>query len=117
MTSRGAIQHRIPTPSSAAQTALATGRLLVECEMNTSCAIARVLLPARRARSYFFAGMYFQFLDLPSASHFIVFATLSSRVCSRFASVIHSRYSRRWLGGKFSKVFRAFAFFFKAAAK
>jgi len=49
---------------------------------------------------YFFDGMYFQFRALPSASHFIVLARRSFRVSSRFASVIHSMYSRRWLGGK-----------------
>jgi hypothetical protein len=38
------------------------------------------------------------------------------RVSSRFAPAIHSTYSRRWLGGKDSKVFRAFAFFLRAAA-
>src|SRR4051812_15757629 len=64
-----------------------------------------------------FAGVYFQLRALPSASHFIVFSRRSLRVSSRFASVIHSRYSRRWLGEKLSKVCRAFAFFLNAAAR
>src|SRR5437588_13109959 len=82
--------------------------------MKTSCAMGRVSV---RARNYFFAGMYFQFRALPSVSHLIDLPRRSFRVSSRFASVIHSMYSRRWLGEKFSKVFRAFAFFFSAAVK
>src|SRR2546421_5349558 len=64
-----------------------------------------------------FAGWYFQWRDFPSESHLIEVASLSWRVSSRLASVIHSRYSRRWLGERLSKVFPAFAFFFRAAAK
>src|SRR2546423_10330565 len=66
---------------------------------------------------YFFAGMYFQFRALPSVSHFSDLARRSFLVSSRLASVIHSMYSRRWLGEKFSNVLRAFAFFFNAAVK
>src|SRR2546423_4863888 len=66
---------------------------------------------------YFFAGMYFQSRALPSESHWSDFARRAFRVSSRFASVIHSMYSRRWLGEKFSNVLRAFAFFFNAAVK
>ena len=61
---------------------------------------------------YFLAGIYFQCRGLPCASHSIDVANLSFRVSSRFASVTHSRYSRRLLGAKPSNVFRAFAFFF-----
>ncbi len=61
--------------------------------------------------------MYFQCRVLPSASHLIEVASLSLRVSSRFASVTHSRYSRFLLGGNFSNVFRAFAFFFSAELK
>lgn len=38
--------------------------------------------------------MYFQFRGLPSVSHSIVVCNRFSRVSSRFASVIHSMYSR-----------------------
>ncbi len=61
--------------------------------------------------------MYFQCRGLPSASHLIDVVNRSLRVPSRFASVTHSRYSRCLLGANPSKVFRAFAFFFSAAAK
>src|SRR5436190_22507167 len=69
------------------------------------------------SENYFFAGMYFQLRALPSASHLMDFARRSIRVSSRFASVIHWMYSRRWLGEKPSKVLRAFAFFLSAAVK
>ena len=61
--------------------------------------------------------MYFQLRGLPSAIHSIAWATRRFRVASVFASVIHSRYSRRWLGLKASKADWAFLFFFTAAAK
>lgn len=38
-------------------------------------------------------------------------ASRRERVSACFAPVIHSTYSRLWLGGKASKVARAFAFF------
>src|SRR5437764_5899191 len=79
--------------------------------MKTSCDIER----AGFSGLYFFPGMYFQFRAFPSASHFSDLARRSFRVSSRFASVIHSMYSRRWLGEKLSNVLRAFAFFFNAA--
>jgi len=71
----------------------------------------------RRGRLYFREGMYFQFLGLPSASHMIDVFNRSLRVSSRFASLTHSTYSRRLVGLKFSNVFLAFGFLFKAAAK
>ena len=40
---------------------------------------------------------YFQFLDLPLASHSRVVAMRFARVSSRLASMIHSTYSLRWL--------------------
>jgi hypothetical protein len=43
---------------------------------------------------------YFQFRRLPSLSHSIAVAMRFCRVASCFASAIHSRYSRRQLGGK-----------------
>ena len=60
---------------------------------------------------------YFQFRRLPLASHRIVVATRFCRVSGRFASVIHSMYSRRGLGLKSLNTFAAFAFFFNAAER
>lgn len=60
---------------------------------------------------------YFQFRAFPSLSHLMVVCKRCARVSSRFASVSHSTYSRRWLGLKFPNVFRAFACFFSAAVK
>src|SRR4051812_9044421 len=114
ITSRGAIQQGMPAASSEAHAAFATARLLEECEMKTSCAIAG---SQSRSPRYFFAGMYFQLRALPSLSHLIDLSRRSLRVSSRFASVTHSMYSRRWLGEKSSKVFRAFEFFLSAAVK
>lgn len=54
--------------------------------------------------------MYFQFLDLPSVSHVMVIANRFFRVSSRSASVIHSMYSRLWLGLKSAKFAGAFLF-------
>src|SRR5215211_2774719 len=59
--------------------------------------------------------LYFQCLLFPSVSHSIVVSMRLSRVASVFASVIHSMYSRLCDGLKFSKVFCAVLFFFKAA--
>lgn len=42
---------------------------------------------------------YFQFRDLPSAIHRIAVSSRRVRVADVLASVIHSMYSRRWLGG------------------
>ena len=75
-----------------------------------SCPIASAVIASQQFR-------YFQFLTFPSPSHSIDVASLCLRVSSRFASVTHSTYSRRWLVLKFSKVFRAFAFFLSAAPK
>src|SRR5687768_5513547 len=76
--------------------------------------------PLRRAAAAFFAGalaavalmaglriMYFQLRGLPWASHSIAVASRFFRVASVLASVIHARYSRRWLGENPSKVVRA----------
>jgi hypothetical protein len=60
---------------------------------------------------------YFQCLDLPSASQAIAVVSREFRVSARFAPVIHSRYSRLWLGLKFSNVASAVLFFVKAAMK
>jgi hypothetical protein len=54
---------------------------------------------------------------LPSAIHSIACASRRARVSVRFASVIHSMYSRLWLGGNFLKDALAFLFFFNAADK
>jgi hypothetical protein len=65
----------------------------------------------------FRCGMYFQLRGLPWLSHKIDIFNRCCRVSSRFASVSHSTYSFRWLGLKFSNVFRAFAFFASADLK
>ena len=95
------------------------GDLGTRCIPSAAAGLSYQTVNARQAGAarYFFAGMYFQFRGLPSASHLIDVANLSLRVSSRFASVTHSRYSRRLLGGKSSNVLRAFAFFFNAAVK
>ena len=49
---------------------------------------------------------YFQFRLLPSAIHSTAWAMRLSRVSGRFASITHSTYSRRQLGGKPSNVAR-----------
>ena len=74
-------------------------------------AAAALYRDRRVSRNYVRQFRYFQFLTFPSASHSNDVASLCLRVSSRFASVTHSTYSRRWLVLKFSKVFRAFAFF------
>src|SRR6185369_82602 len=59
---------------------------------------------------------YYQFRRFPSLSHSSAVAIRFCRVSSRFASAIHSRYSRRWLGAKASSEAFAFGAFASAAA-
>src|SRR5215470_18871450 len=70
--------------------------------------------PAAASRRHF---MYFHMRGLPSAIHAIAVSRRLVRVVSVRASVIHSMYSRRWLGLKSSKVALAFRFFRSAAAR
>src|SRR5690606_11401280 len=60
---------------------------------------------------------YFQFRRLPSAIHSMACASRFARVSSRFASTIHSTYSRLQLGGKASNVAFAALFFSSATAR
>src|SRR5688572_16160963 len=60
---------------------------------------------------------YFQFIAFPSDNHSTAVASRRARVSSPLAVVIHSRYSRLWLGGKLSNVVSAFLFFLRAAMK
>src|SRR5208283_3090286 len=61
--------------------------------------------------------MYFQFLGLPSASHWTACSSRRVRVVWVLASLIHSTYSRRWLGLNFSKVVAASLLACKALAR
>src|SRR5690348_13962600 len=61
--------------------------------------------------------MYFQFRCFPSATHCRVVLSRSARVSGRFASVIHSMYSRRQLGLKPSHSALALALFLSPAAR
>src|SRR6185369_7727579 len=61
--------------------------------------------------------MYFQFLAFPSAIHSTACLMRRARVSSPLASVIHSMYSRLWLGLNLSYVASAFLFFLIAARK
>src|SRR5205814_353119 len=54
---------------------------------------------------------YFQFRDLPSPIHSIACVRRRVRVSSVFAPVIHSTYSRLWLGENSLNAVCAFAFF------
>src|SRR5262245_58895527 len=60
---------------------------------------------------------YFQLRDLPWASHSSAVAMRFSRVGCGLASVIHSTYSRLWLGLNCWNVASAFLLFPSAAAK
>src|SRR5271170_1513126 len=59
---------------------------------------------------------YFQLRCLPSAIHSMAVAIRLSRVSGRFASAIHSTYSRLQLGLKAAKAAEAFLSFFRAVA-
>src|SRR4051794_17567679 len=61
----------------------------------------KVTVPAQQAS-------YFQLRRFPCAIHSTAWATLFARVSGRFASTIHSTYSRRQLGANESKVAAAF---------
>src|SRR4051812_40275363 len=63
---------------------------------------------AGRGRQHF---SYFQFRGFPSWSQVSVISMRVARVSGRLASVIHSMYSRRWLGLNFSHVAVAARFF------
>ena len=56
-------------------------------------------LPLDAQRSIYIFFVYFQLRDFPSAIHSIACARRFCRVASCLASVIHSTYSRWWLGG------------------
>src|SRR5688572_21691219 len=58
---------------------------------------------------------YFQFLFLPSPTQVTVCATRLARVSAALAPVIHSTYSRLWLGLMDAKVFAAARRFASAA--
>src|SRR6266508_936695 len=73
----------------------------------------RSLAPTHRVSQ----RMYFQFRGLPAAIHSTAVSIRFLRVSPVLASVIHSTYSLLWLGLKPSNVARAFAFFFKVAAR
>src|SRR5690242_891515 len=61
--------------------------------------------------------MYFQLRCLPSATHLSVILRRSARVSGRFASVIHSMYSRWALGLNSAHATRALALFLSPAAR
>jgi hypothetical protein len=63
------------------------------------------------------AYSYFQFRDLPWASHATAVLSRLARVSSRLASTSHSTYSRLWLGLNASNVASAFLFFLSAVRK
>src|SRR5206468_2240223 len=86
------------------------------CRMNDGLGSRSVPRPFQRlTQSPTHCFWYFQFRDFPSAIHSIACFTRAARVSSRFASPIHSLYSRLWLGGKASNATRAFLFFASAA--
>src|SRR5690349_762820 len=69
--------------------------------------------PSRRLAAH----MYFQLRCLPSATHLSVVLRRSARVSARFASVIHSMYSRWALGLKAAHAARALALFLSPRAR
>src|SRR6185295_8849021 len=61
--------------------------------------------------------VHFQLRDLPSAIHSMAVCRRRARVSALFASPIHSRYSRLWLGLKPANVACAFLLLFSAASR